>query len=167
MKSRKQSVILHRQRLTYRKWHVWMRLNEASVLTADRSFGSRRIICVRSEPPGSAPPDGFSDCAVCCCNSAAGRRRVAGGGCADTAESCSPARSAACGRSPATDQRERSWHTERTNITLASKLRFITWSSMHPCYLLKTPLVLQMPPSFLACMYVPNIIQWTVPAMPK
>lgn len=113
MKSRKQSVVSHRQRLTYRKWHVWMRLNEASVLTADRSFGSRRIICVRSEPPGSAPPDGSSDCAVCCCNSAAGRRRVAGGGCADTAESCSPARSAACGRSPATDQRERSWHTQR------------------------------------------------------
>lgn len=72
----------------------------------------RRLICVRSEPPGSAPPAGSSDCAVCCCNSPAGLRRVAGEDCADTAESCSPAHSAACGRSPARDQRERSWKTE-------------------------------------------------------
>lgn len=34
-------------------------------------------------------------------------------------------------------------------------------------YLLNTPLVLQTPPSLTTCMYVPNSMQYTVPAIPK
>lgn len=93
----------------------------------------RRLICVRSDPPGSAPPAGSSDCAVCCCNSPAGLRQVAGEDCADTAESCSPAHSAACGRSPARDPRERSWKKENEHYSHLQMFRageFITCQHM-------------------------------------
>lgn len=63
-------------------------------------------------------------------------------------------------------ERQRQTERERMNITFASKCLELassslvsTWSSMHWCYLLNTPFVLQTPPSSLTCMYVPNSIQ--------